>query len=239
MSSEKLFFSRVNDLVKPYKSNSVANQRELDAYSKAKEYLDTLPIDKRKIAVGGDIFIWYLDTLGREDSVHRGTDGFRYGDNPQESIFFIKKPTKSLLTGPAFSISFAETVASKSELTLVNNFQLNLLERVMLTEEEIEEWNYQVISKQQAEASEAGPFDYISVNSYDIIHNPSLVLSYFNMLSNNGVMLVTWASDNGSLYETDAQYSPYFEINEHLKNLENVSVSHDYTSLGTTIVVKL
>jgi len=239
MSSEKIFFSRVNDLLKPYKSNASVNQREFDTYAKVREYLDTVSLDKRKIAVGGDVFIWYFDIFGREDSVHRSTDGFRYGDNPQENIFLVKKPTKSLLTAPAFSIAFAETVASRSDLTLVNNFQLDLLERVILSEEEIEEWNYQVISRQQAEASEAGPFDFISVNSYDIIHDPSLVLSYFNMLSENGVMLVTWANDNGNLYETDAQYSPYFEINQHLKRLENVSVSHDYTSLGTTIVVKL
>jgi hypothetical protein len=239
MSSEKIFFSRVNDLLKPYKSNTTVNQRELDTYAKIKEYLDTLSLDKRKIAVGGDIFIWYFDTFGREDSIHRSTDGFRYGDNPQENIFMIKNPLKSLLTTPAISIAFAETVASRSQLTLVNNFQLNLLEQVILTQQEIEEWNYEVISRQQAEASEAGPFDFIAVNSYDIIHDPSLVLSYFNMLNDNGVMLVTWANDNGNLYETDAQYSPYFEINQHLKGLENVCVSHDYTSLGTTIVVKI
>ena len=239
MSNEKLFFSRVNDLLKPYKTNAIANQREIDAYSKVREYLDTLPIDKRKIAVGGDIFIWYFDSLGREDSVHRSTDGFRYGDNPQESVFMIKRPAKSLLTSPAFSIAFAETVASMSNLTLLNNSQLHLLEKAILTEEEIEEWNYEVITKQEAEASDGGPFDFISLNSYEIIHDPSLVLSYFNMLNDNGVMLVTWANDNGNLYETDAQYSPYFEINQHLKGLENVCISHDYTSLGTTIVVKI
>jgi hypothetical protein len=59
------------------------------------------------------------------------------------------------------------------------------------------------------------------------------------MLATNGVMLVTWTADNGNLYETDAEYSPYFEIHQHLKSLENVCVSHDYTSLGTTTVVKL
>jgi hypothetical protein len=120
MSSEKIFFSRVNDLLKPYKSNATVNQRELDTYAKIKEYLDTLSLDKRKIAVGGDIFIWYFDTFGREDSIHRSTDGFRYGDNPQENIFMIKNPLKSLLTTPAISIAFAETVASRSQLTLVN-----------------------------------------------------------------------------------------------------------------------
>jgi hypothetical protein len=239
MSAEKSFFSRVNDLLKPYKTNAVVNQIEIDAYSKISEYLNTLPIDKRKIAVGGDIFIWYFDTFAREDSIHRSTEGFRYGDNPHEIIFMIKKPVKSLLTTPASSISFAQTVASRSDLTLVNNYQLNLLERCILTEAEIAEWGYEVISRQQAEASEAGPFDFISLNSYEIVHDPSLVLSYFNMLAANGVMVVTWVADNGNLYETDAEYSPYFEIHQHLKSLENVCVSHDYTSLGTTTVVKL
>lgn len=239
MSAEKSFFSRVNDLLKPYKTNAIANQIEIDAYTKIKEYLDTLPLDKRKIAVGGDIFIWYFDTFLREDVEYRSTGGFRYGDNPQESSFLIKKPTKTLLTSPVLSIAFAQTAASRSDLTLVNNHQLNLLERCILTEAEIAEWDYEVISRQQAEASEGGPFDFISVISYDIVHDPSLVLSYYNMLAANGVMLVTWTGDNGNLYETDAEYSPYFEIHQHLKGLENVSVSHDYTSLGTTIIVKL
>jgi hypothetical protein len=239
MSAEKSFFSRVNDLLKPYKTNAVANQIEIDAYSKISEYLNTLPIDKRKIAVGGDLFIWYFDTIAREDSVHRSTEGFRYGDNPHEIIFMVKKPAKTLLSGPAISIAFAHTAASMSDLTLVNNYQLNLLERCILTEAEIAEWGYEVITRQQAEASEGGPFDFIAISSYDVIHNPSLVLSYFNMLATNGVMLVTWTADNGNLYETDAEYSPYFEIHQHLKSLENVCVSHDYTTLGTTTVVKL
>jgi hypothetical protein len=59
------------------------------------------------------------------------------------------------------------------------------------------------------------------------------------MLADNGVMLITWANDGGNLYEADAEYSPYSEINQHLKSLENVCVSHDYTLLGTTTVVKL
>ena len=239
MSAETSFFSRVNDLLKPYKTNAIANQIEIDAFTKIKEYLDTLPIDKRKIAVGGDIFIWYFDTFVREDVEYRNTGGFRYGDNPQESSFLIKKPTKTLLTSPVLSIAFAQTAASRSDLTLVNNHQLNLLERCILTEAEIAEWDYEVISKQQAEASEGGPFDFISLNSYDIIHDPSLVLSYYNMLAANGVMLVTWISDNGNLYETDAEYSPYFEIHQHLKSLENVCISHDYTTVGMTTVVKL
>ena len=239
MSIEKAFFSRVNKLLKPYKDNVTVNQREIDAYAKAKEYLDTFSIDKRKIAVGADVFIWYYDTFGRSDSRHRSTDGFRYGDNPQEIVFLIKNPTKSLLTTPAMSLPFAETVASRSDLTLVNNHQLGILEKAILTEEEIAEWNYDVISKQDAEASEGGPFDFIQLNSYEIIHNPSLVISYFNMLNENGVLVVTWANDNGNLYKVDSEYSPYFEINEHLKSLSNVSIAHDYTSLGTTIVVKL
>jgi hypothetical protein len=239
MSAEKSFFTRVNELLKPYRSNAVVNQDEIDSLSKVKDYLDTLPLDKRKIAVGGDVFIWFADNFSRVDSIHRDTEGYRYGDGIQETAFLIKNPTKSLLTTPVWSLSFARTVAERSDLTLINDYQLNLLERVVLTEQEIEDWNYQVISRQQAEASEGGPFDFISLSSYNIVHDPSLVLSYFNMLNDNGVMLITWANDNGNLYETDAEYSPYFEINQHLKSLENVCVSHDYTSLGTTTVVKL
>lgn len=239
MISEKMFFTRVNDLLKPYKDNASVNQREIDAYLKAKTYLDTLSLDKRKIAVGGDIFIWYFDTFSRQDSIHRTTDGFRYGDNPQEIVFLIKNPAKTLLTTPVMSLPFAETVASRSDLTLLNNYQLGILEKAVLTEEEIAEWNYDVLSKQDAEASEGGPFDFIQLNSYEIIHDPSLVISYFNMLNDNGILLITWANDNGNLYETDSKYSPYYEINEHLKSLSNVSIAHDYTSLGTTILVKL
>lgn len=239
MNVEKIFFSRVNKLLKPYKDNFSVNQREIDAYAKVKDYLDTLSIDKRKIATGADVFIWYFETLGRADSRHRNSGGYRYGDNPQEMVFLIKNPVNSLLTSPAMSLPFAETVASKSNLTLVNNHQLGILEKAILSEEEIAEWNYNVISKQDAEASEGGPFDFIQLNSYEIIHDPSLVISYFNMLNDNGVLILTWANDNGNLYKVDSEYSPYFEINEHLQNLNNIIIAHDYTSLGTTIVVKL
>ena len=239
MSMEKSFFARVNDLLKPYRSNAEVNQLELDTHSKIKSYLDTLPIDKRKIAVGGDIFIWYFDILSRDDSAQKSTEGYRYGDRTLETTFLVKNPAKSLISTPVGSIGFAKTVASKSELTLINNYQLNLLENCISTEAEIEDWNYQVISRQDAEASAAGPFDFISLPSYDVLHDPSLVLSYFNMLADNGVMIITWANDNGNLYETDAEYSPYFEISQHLKSLENVCVSHDITNVGITIVVKL
>lgn len=239
MSVQKSFFSRVNDLLKPLRTNAEVNQLEFDTHSKIKIYLDTLPIDKRKIAVGGDVFIWYFDLFSREDSAQRSTEGYRYGDGILETSFLIKNPAKSLMSNPVWSVGFAKTAASKSELTLINNYQLNLLENCISAEAEIEDWNYQVISRQDAEASAAGPFDFIAITSYDIVHDPSLVLSYFNMLADNGVMLITWANDNGNLYETDAEYSPYFEISQHLKSLENVCVSHDYTNLGTTTVVKL
>ena len=110
MSMEKSFFSRINDLVKPYRPNDEINQLEYDNFAKIKEYLDTLPLDKRKIAVGGDIFMWYFDTFSREDSVHKSTDGYRYGDNPQEITFMIKNPAKTLLSHAVWSMSFMKTI---------------------------------------------------------------------------------------------------------------------------------
>lgn len=239
MNSEQIYFSRINQLLKPFTPNAIVNQEEIDVYSKIKEYLDSLSLDKRKIAVGGDIFIWIFDAFSKQTSTYKTTDGLRYGDFKQESLFLTKNPTNSLYSSPSWNVNFARIMATRSNVTFVNNFHLDMLENIALEQEELDSWNYDVISRQDAEAGNGGPFDFIAINTYDIIHDPSLVLSYFNMLADNGLLLISWANDNGNLYKVDSEYSPYFEINQHLKALENAVVYHDYTTLGSTYAIKL
>lgn len=239
MNSEHLHFSRVNQLLKPVTPNSVVNQIESDTSLKIKEYLDTLSIDKRKIAVGGDFYIWYHDLMSRDNLVHKKTEGFRYGDGLQESLFLIKKPINTLLSSVSWNVNFARIAATRSNVTFTNNYHLDLIEHVVLDQEELNSWNYNVISKQDIEAGEGGPFDFIVVPAWEMVHDPSLVLSYYNLLASNGLLLISWANDNGNLYKVDSQYSPYYEIIQHLKELEDVAIYHDFTTLGSAYIVKL
>lgn len=235
MDNSQAYFSNIEKLVKYHQVENA--QDMIDRTASIKQYLDGLNIDRRKIAVGFDIVMWYFDMFSSETTKWNKNFSSTYGGAPYEQMFLAKNPTASLMTFPAWNTGLAKLLNDESSLTLVNGYQLDLFEN--FCKKESETWEYDVVSRQSVEAGTAGTFDYIAINTYDIIHDPSLVVSYFNMLNTKGVLIIGHANDGASLYEAGAEYSPYFEVNQNLKALENARVYHDYTVMGTTFAIKL
>jgi hypothetical protein len=231
------FFNYINQVTKYINTPEQAKQSVLDYSLRIKQYLDTLNLDKRKKAVGLDFIMWFYDMFG--NSASKWHEGFasNHGDGPQELLLLTKQPVKTLISSPSWNVAFAKLVNEKSNLTFINSYQLDLFEQFCIDDPSI--WDYATITRQEAEAGSGGPFDLICINTYDIIHDPSVVIGYFNMLETNGVMVIPYANDGGTLYDTGAEDSPYYEINKELKALSNSLVYHDYSSIGTTYVIKL
>ena len=235
MDNSQIYFSNIEKVVKYYQVENA--QDMIDRTESIKQYLDGLNIDKRKIAVGFDVLIWYFDMFSSNTTMWNQNFSSTYGGGVYEEAFLLAKPTNSLMTFPAWNTGLARLINSKSNMTLVNSYQLDLFEQ--FCKKETETWTYSTVLKTEVESGTAGPFDFIAMNTYDIVHDPSLVVNYFNMLTPGGAMVIGHANDGGALYEAGAEYSPYFEINENLKNIENCIVHHDYTTMGTTIAIKL
>ncbi len=229
------YFSYINNLTKYSVGNS--DQQILDRYSKVKTYLDTLSLDKRKNAVGFDIYIWLFEMFGTESSKWSQALSSNYGDGFQEQVFLLKNPSTALITNTAFNVNFSKLVNDRASLSVLNGIQLDLFEHLL--KDEFTGWDYNVVTKQQAEAAEAGPFDFISLYSFDVVHNPEVVKSYYQMLNPGGVLLISFMNDNGNVYENGAEYSPYTEICEQLKSIDGSLLYHDYTTIGTSVAIKM
>ena len=235
MDNANIYFSRIANLVKY--ENVEGPQEMVDRVASIKSYLDSLNIDKRRIAVGFDILMWYFDIFSSETSEWNNNFGTTYGGAPAEQAFLFSKPAKSLLSYPAWNTGLAKLMNEKSELTLINSHQLDLFEQ--FCKKESETWNYDTISRQDAEQGDGGPFDFIAINSYDIFHDPELVKSYFNMLSTGGVLVIGHINENNSLYEAEMEYTSGYAVHAALKSFENARVYHDYTVMGTTFAIKM
>jgi hypothetical protein len=235
VDNSQIYFSNIEKIVKFYQVENA--QEMIDRTESIKQYLDGLNIDKRKVAVGFDVLIWYFDMFSSDTTMWNQNFSSTYGGASYEEAFLLAKPGSSLLTFPAWNTGLARLMDARSTMTLVNSYQLDIFEQ--FCKKETETWNYGVVSKAQVEQGAAGPFDFIAMNTYDIVHDPILAVQYFNMLTTGGVMVIGHANDGGALYEAGAEYSPYYEINDHLKGLENSIVYHDYTTMGTTVAIKL
>ena len=235
MDNANIYFSRVAKLVK---YDSVENSQDMiDRTAAIKSYLDGLNLDKRKIAVGFDIVMWYFDIFARETSEWNQNFGSTYGGAAVEQAFLFSKPAKSLLSYPAWNTGLARLMDQKSELTFVNSYQLDLFEQ--FCKKESETWTYDTISRQDAEEGNGGPFDFIAIHSYDVFHEPELVKSYFNMLNTGGILVIGHINNNDSLYEAEMESTPFYEMHKALHEFENSRVYHDYTTAGTTFAIKM
>lgn len=235
LNTTQILFSNIKKIVKLYQVEEA--QEMIDRVANIKQYLDGLSIDKRKIAAGFDYIIWYFDMFGSEQTNWNQNFSSTYGAAPYEQAFMLAKPASSLMTFPAWNTGLARLINSRSTMTLVNSYQLDIFEQ--FCKKETETWNYNTVLKTEVEEGTAGPFDFIAMSAYDVLHDPILVLSYFNMLKSGGTMVIAHANDNGNLYDAGGEYTPSYEINQHLVGLENSIVYHDYTTLGSTTVIKL
>ena len=237
MADNNEFFNYIEQVTKHVHTSEQSTQSLIDYTTKVKEYLDTLNLDKRKKAVGLDFVMWFFDAYSNSSSKWHEGFGSNYGNGALELMLFAKQPEKTLYGSPAWNVDFAKLLNEKSSLTFINGYQLDLFEQFGI--EDPSAWTYDAITRQEAEAGSSGPFDLIYISSFEVIHDPSVVVNYFNMLATNGVMVITMTNDGGNLYDTGAEDSPYYEINEELKALNNSLVYHNYSSGGTTYVVKL
>lgn len=236
MDNSKEFFSNIEEIVKFYQVENA--QDMVDRTAAIKQYLDTLSIDKRRIAIGMfDILIWYFDMFSSETTMWNQNFSSTYGGSQYELSFLTKNPTTSLMSFPAWNTGLAKLMDEKSDLTIINGYQLDLFET--FCKKESETWAYNTVSRQEVEAGIAGSYDYIAINSYDVIHDPSLVVSFFNMLNAGGVLVIGHANNSGHLYEDGAEYIPQYELHQNLKELNNSLVYHDYSVMGTTIAIKM
>lgn len=235
MDNSQIYFSNIEKLVKYHQVESA--QDMIDRSETIKQYLDGLNIDRRKVAVGFDIVMWYFDMFSSETTMWNKNFSSTYGGAPCEQAFLMAKPSTSLMTYPAWNTGLARLMNKKSDVTFVNGYQLDIFEQFCKNQSET--WNYSTALRQSVEAGTAGTFDFIAMNTYDVIHDPSLIVNYFNMLNTGGTLVIGHANDGASLYEVGAEYSPYFEINQYLKEIENSRVYHDYTTMGTTFAIKM
>jgi arginine/ornithine N-succinyltransferase beta subunit len=233
MDNNKFYFSRLEQLVK-YKALDI--QDTIDISRKVNDYITTLPIDKRREAIGKDLVTWFFEVFSAEDSVWNETVASEYTSSYVEMLYLAAKPTKTLMSNPAFNYAIAKLMNSSTDLTLVNNYHVDYLEHC-LADENVS-WNYEVKTMQDVESEDLGQFDFIFISTFDICHDVSLVKNFCNALNSGGTMVISHTNDDLRVYSPEIEYTSAYEMHESIKSLSGLSVYHIPTAPGHTVVIK-
>jgi hypothetical protein len=208
-----------------------------DSISKSKKinnYLKTLSLDKRKIAVGMDFLIWYFDVFSEDSHFWNVNPAYYYAANTHEFGFLTANPETSLMTLPAFNTGLANLMNKRSKLTMLNNYQLDLFEQFIKTDE----WDYETITMQEIEAGQGPTYDFICMSLHDVIHDPNIAVNFFNRLNKNGTLMMLYTGMD-SLYQDESIFTDIYQVHQVLKNIDNSAVYHNPTGAAVTYAVKL
>ena len=234
MMYEKDYFDNLVNLIKYIDVESIEDS--IKKSKNVKNYLDTLSLDKRKIASGMDFLIWYFDVFSQESHFWNTNQAYYYAANTHEFGFLTANPKTSLMTLPAFNTGLARLMNKRSHLTLLNNYQLNLFERII--KKDNEDWNYNTVLMQDIELGTGGFYDFICMSIHDVLHDPKLIIKFYNMLNKNGTMMILYTGSD-SLYKDESVFTDLYEVHDNLKSIENSCVYHNPTGAAVTYAVKL
>lgn len=232
MKYEINYFSNLVKLIKYIDIESV--EESIEKSKIINQYLETLSIDKRKIAAGMDFLIWYFDVFSQDSHFWNTNPAYFYAANTHEFGFLTASPKTSLMTLPAFNTGLARLMHKRSELTMLNNYQLNLFEKFI--NKEI--WNYKTITMQDIEIGTQYGYDFICMSIHDVIHYPPTVIKFFDLLNTNGTLMMLYTGTD-SLYKDESIYTDFYEVHQCLKNIKNSAVYHNPTGAAVTYAVKL
>jgi hypothetical protein len=229
---EMNYFENLIKLIKYIDIESVE-----DSISKSKKinnYLKTLSLDKRKIAVGMDFLIWYFDVFSEDSHFWNVNPAYYYAANTHEFGFLTAKPETALMTLPAFNTGLVNLMHKRSKLTMLNNYQLDLFEQFI----KAGEWNYDTVTMQEIEANQGPTYDFICMSLHDVIHNPNIAVNFFNRLNKNGTLMMLYTGMD-SLYQDESIFTEIYQVHQVLKNIDNSAVYHNPTGAAVTYAVKL
>jgi SAM-dependent methyltransferase len=232
-ASDGLIYEKIKKIVK----HKIQSSEMLPDWQKIHKTLNSLPLDKRQEATGADVVIWFWDVASKSDSAWNQHFGGHVYAVQDEMIFHLINPQKVLLAYPSLVPDFVEVICEKSDLTLLNNIQLQLLEKSF--QEELQKYTYQLITMQEIETGTSKKFDVIYISLSDIYHDAELVVNFFNLLEKNGCLVITHANEDGRLYGPENEYTVAFDVHQKLKNLEDSFIYHNPLISGKTFVKKL
>jgi hypothetical protein len=226
------YFENLVKLIKYIDIESVEDS--ITKSKKINNYLKTLSLDKRKIAVGMDFLIWYFDVFSEDSHFWNVNPAYYYAANTHEFGFLTANPETSLMTLPAFNTGLANLMNKRSKLTMLNNYQLDLFEQFIKTDE----WHYDTVTMQEIEANQGPTYDFICMSLHDVIHDPSMAVKFFDRLNKNGTLMMLYTGMD-SLYQDESIFTDIYQVHQVLKDIDNSAVYHNPTGAAVTYAVKL
>lgn len=231
--NSELYYSRLEKLVK-YKALEI--QETLDASTKINNYLLTLPLDKRREAVGRDLMTWFFEVFSAEDSAWNRSFVSEYTSSYVEMLYLAARPTKTLMSNPTFNYAIAKLMNSSTDLTFIDNYHLDYIEHC-LADDNVS-WNYATKTMQDVENDALGSFDFIFISEYDVFHDVALITKFCNALNAGGTMVLSHTNDDLRAYGAESEYTLSYEMHQVIKSISGLSVYHIPTAPGHTVVIK-
>lgn len=227
------YSSYIND-----KENS--QQIRLEISKKINDFIHSLPLDRRAIAISTDYHCHLWDflsstTTGFQESVFVGLNHF------SQLVTSILRPTKALVSFPDHNLNLVEALHSLNcQIFLLNSPSLFNFENFALTHEGYtQDISYTVLDYQDllTDAETVTDLDLIVSGSIDFTSEPYLLDKYIEMLSSGGVLYIGETSNFGKV-SADLGLNRMSDLHDAISRNENIYHFYIPFGIGFDIIVK-
>lgn len=214
-----------------------------DATDARANYVNSLPLDKRAVAVSTDYYIH------REALMHDTTPGWFemqdmiYNHYLQMVISLIKPKNALLFSLENVSSSLSYLCDIQCDLTVFNTYLNKFYHDFWKSHPEYElNFNYNIIDIQELslcpDVSAEQKFDFIHFNGIVLSWENDLLDKLIELLAPGGVLYLMLTNDVMRLYGSEYFTSPVYWLHENLSNRNDVYNFHIPDSVGFNIIQK-
>jgi hypothetical protein len=210
-----------------------------DLWTSAKNYKESITLDKRAIAVGtvGDAFLeemYATDSFGWSDAC------YVYTEHYPQMLYQLKKPSSVLIHGPDTSFGLvAAAAADQCRLAFLNNKYLDNFEKFVLNQSDyIFDVDYDVYDLQEFNSGVDETFDMIFATSVDFAANEDLLQQMLGALAPGGAMVIYSTNGNLSFYDKRYYMDPIMKIFNIIESNEDINTYHLTNNQGYNVIIK-
>lgn len=209
-----------------------------DIATKIVDFLTSINLDKRNVAVAGLNTYWKYDLMNQMEPEWMAIVECEH--IAQEHILFTHKPNSVLFMDavmfviPAYKDKFPDSM-----VCVMNNSDLFFAESIVgeldhLGHRNEDAYEYDVIDREDLGVEK---FDMIVAWSWTIVGSDSMLLDMVSSLNSGGVLLINNSNHNTKMYRSDFHIHPYSRMHDLLKKQDGFTY-HLANGYGQTAFIK-
>jgi len=196
------------------------------------DYLTSINIDKRNVAVAGLNTFWIYELIKNMEPEWLAVVECEH--IAQEQILFTHKPNSVLfISADMFVAPVYKAKFPNSTICVMNNCYLFYAESIIDWGNQ-DDYEYDVIDREDLGVEK---FDMIVAWAWSIVGSDSMLLDMVSSLNSGGALLIDCSNHNTKLYREDFHIHPYSRMHDLLKEQDGYTY-HLANGYGQTVFIK-